>query len=247
FADVSLHDSYLVSVRPSVHVRAFGTDLKAGDAASFRVAAPSLSAAPLTATGRAFEPVDIPLPALREGTHKIRVSVTAGGKTDTVVRSITVVRSRLVRVEAHTDELSVRGSFSPSGSRDGLTTVVVGDRNRGRYYPALEDLSWSYGDRVDQILARNLAQEMLARYFDEPAPFPALFRPDAYQTPEGGIAIFPFAGADLTLSARIAALAPDRFRRQGLMDYFAGVLGDRKTTREHAILAPCQSPAFLHP
>src|SRR5439155_8591017 len=117
----------------------------------------------------------------------------------------------------------------------------------GRYYPALEDLSWSYGDRVDQMLARNLAQELLTKFFGEPAPFPAPFRPDAYQTPEGGIAIFPFAGADLTLSARIAALAPDRFGRQGLMDYFAGVLADRKTTRERAIIALYGSAALGEP
>ncbi len=116
--------------------------------------------------------------------------------------------------------------------------MVFSDHNRGRYLPILQSLSWTHGDRVDQMLARALSQEMLATYFDEKsfAP-PAEFDSALYQTPDGGIALFPYADADLTLSARVAAVAPDRFGQQSLAAYFRRVYEDQNETRERAIIA----------
>jgi hypothetical protein len=247
FVDVGMNDSYLVSDKPSIGLRAFGTELSPGDRVDFRVETPSLSPKATTASGKAFSSVEVPLPKLREGTHRIRVTVSAGGRRDTLVRTITVTRTRLVRVQARTQELEPGGRFHPDGEPDGVTTLVVTDHNRGRYHPALSELSWTYGDRVDQMLARNLSQELLARYFKDPAPFPAVFRPSEYQTPEGGIAIFPFADADLTVSARVAALAPDLFAREDLANYFRSVLADRKETRERGTIALYGAAALGEP
>ncbi|MGH2727410.1 MAG: hypothetical protein ACRDKS_10625, partial [Actinomycetota bacterium] len=153
------------------------------------------------------------------------------------VRTITVVASRLLRVQASHDEVAAGQTFVPPGSDDRLTTVVLTDHNRGRYYPPLESLSWTTGDRVDQMLARNIAQQLLTKYFGQPTPFPALFNPTAYQTEDGGISIFPFADDDLALSARIAAIAADQFGRPELVTYFSKVLGDGDETRERGIIA----------
>jgi hypothetical protein len=117
------------------------------------------------------------------------------------------------------------------------TRVVVTDHNRGRWYPALSSLAYTSGDRVDQALARDLAGQMLAAYFDEGPPPAPSFNGSAYQTRSGGIAILPFADADLTLSARIAALAPERFGHQGLNRFLRSILDDEDETRERAILA----------
>jgi hypothetical protein len=87
------------------------------------------------------------------------------------------------------------------------------------------------------MLARNLAQELLLEYFQEEAAFPAEFHSSLYQTPDGGIAIFPFADDDLVLSARAAALAPERFGRQALVQYFRQVADDANETRERIIIA----------
>lgn len=236
FVDVGLNDSYLVGDRAFARVRAFGSDLSSGDRVEFKLEAPTLGK-PSVARSTAFKPVDIALPPLREGTHRITVRAVANDRVDSLVRTITVVASRLTRIVSRSAEVLPGQTFTPPGSEKGPTGVVLTDHNRGRYYPALEELSWTRGDRVDQMLARNLAQEMVAKYFDEPSLFPALFRPSAYQTEEGGIAIFPFADDDLAISARVAALAPDRFGRDALAAYFWGVLADRETTREHGIVA----------
>ncbi|MCJ7510393.1 MAG: Ig-like domain-containing protein [Dehalococcoidia bacterium] len=237
FVDVAMNSSYLTSDQPSIRVRAFGEELSAGDQVTFEVTSPTLLDEPLTASGTAFTAIDIPLPPLREGQHELTIKASAHGLEDALVRSVTVVPSRLLHSEARFYELQPGQSVAPEGSADRLTRVVITDHNRGRYYPDLLSLSWTYGDRVDQMLARNLAQELLLEYFQEEATFPAEFHPSSYQTTDGGIAIFPFADNDLVLSARAAALAPERFGRQALVQYFRKVADDANETRERTIIA----------
>jgi len=122
-----------------------------------------------------------------------------------------------------------------SGAR--VTTVVISDHNRGRYYSPLQELIWTYGDRVDQALARTLARELLRDGFAEETFTDEEFQAGHYQRPEGGVALFPYAEADLALSARVADVAPGRFGGSTLRTYFELVLSDRAETRERAIVA----------
>ncbi len=237
FVDVTMNTSYLTTDLPHVKMRAFGTALGEGDPVSFELSSATLLPQALTATGTAFESVDIPLPPLTEGRHEVTFKVTGAGQTDALVRTVTVLPSRLLRSQERYYDVQTGGSLTPEGAAAGMTQVTISDFNRGRYYPALRSLSWTWGDRVDQMLARNLSQRMLEQYFGEASAFPAEFRPSAYQKPEGGIAIFPFADVDLVLSARVAALAPEEFGRQGLIAYFQTVLDDPAETRERVIVA----------
>jgi hypothetical protein len=237
FVDVVLNRDYLTSDKPMLRVRGFGLDLQPTDSVSFEVSAPSLGLTePLTAQGAAFQPVDIALPALIEGTHDLIIKGSHGSLSDSLKRTIQVLPSRLVQTQASFTELTE--GISLKGTPDRATRVVFSDHNRGRYLPVLQSLSWTHGDRVDQMLARALSQELLATYFDEKsfAP-PAEFDSALYQTPDSGIALFPYADADLTLSARVAAVAPDRFGQQSLAAYLRKVYEDQNETRERAIIA----------
>ncbi len=236
-ADVALNTTYLSSDRPSLRVRAFGTALKPGDAVRFTVSAPTLPVKKATASGRAFEAVDVPLGALREGTHEITVEAKSGASSDALKRTITVVPSRLVRTTAGFLDVRPGDDVEVKGSPDRRTRVVFTDHNRGRYYGPLVELSATYGDRLDQMLARNIAQEMLASSFAEAPALPAVFVPSTYQTDDGGLAIFPYADDDLAMSAHAAMVAPDRFGRAELARYFTSVLGNDKETRERKIIA----------
>jgi hypothetical protein len=77
----------------------------------------------------------------------------------------------------------------------------------------------------------------MRQYFEEEPAFPAEFRAAAYQTADGGLAILPFADDDLTLSARAAALAPDKFGQQTLAQYLRNVFNAPDETRERVIIA----------
>jgi hypothetical protein len=236
FVDVTMSHEYLLSDRPAIKVRSFGRDLQAGQQVTFEVTAPSLGLTePARVTAGAFAAASVPLPELRLGEHEITVSGASGLLSDSLVRTIRVVPSRLVRGESNFYELE--DGLDVEGASDGPTKLVFSDHERGRYLPLLQQLSWESGDRVDQMLARDLTAQLLVDYFEEVEARGEPFDASLYQTPDGGIALFPYADDDLALSARVAALAPERVGATTLSKYFLAVTENRDETRERGITA----------
>ena len=105
--------------------------------------------------------------------------------------------------------------------------MIFADAGRGRLLPALQRLRWTYGDRLDQTLARVLSIQMLNQYFGQAIPEESL-PPDLYLAspppppgtspsalPRRGVTQLPFASPDLKSTAQAAALAPGRVRAAG--------------------------------
>ena len=236
FVDVAMNDEYLTVDRPAIKLRSFGRALQPGQEVTFEVTAPTLGLTePVRATALAFQAARVPLPELSEGEHEVTIAATAGEMRDSLVRTIRVVPSRLLKGEAHFYELEE--GIEIEGSPDRPTRLLFSDHERGRYLSILRELTWGYGDRVDQMLARDLAAELLQGYFEEEEARGEEFDASLYQTSDGGIALFPYADDDLTLSARVAALAPERVGRNALTAYFLAITENRDETRERAIIA----------
>jgi hypothetical protein len=87
------------------------------------------------------------------------------------------------------------------------------------------------------MVARNAAGSLLRAYFGQEPPFPADFRSSVYQMEGGGLALLPYGGADLDLSAKVAAVAPDLFGRPPLAQYFRDILADPEVARARGIVA----------
>lgn len=235
FVEATASDEYLSADRPVIALRAFGSALQSGDAVEYEVSAPSLGANDMLVSGEAFRGVELALPPLQEGEHALTIRARSGDMQDAIVRTISVVTSRLRRGEARFYELTP--GFALKGASTGSTQVVFTDNNRGRYYDDLLRLAWGYGDRVDQQLARTLAHDLLRDHFDVDDGPASAFDGAIYQTAEGGIALFPYADDDLLLSARMASTGPGKFGRNGLAQYFLSVLDDPDETRERSIVA----------
>jgi hypothetical protein len=235
FVDATLAGEYLEGDKPIIKLRAFGQALQPGQTVEFFAQAPTLGLEEVAIGGVAFQPVDLALPPLQEGEHSITLGVRAGGLEDAIERPIRVLKTRLTRNEARFYLLSPDLKIEGSALRP--TTVVFADHNRGRFYQFLWSLSWTSGFRIDQKLARVKANDFLSQYFGEPAAEPESFVPSQYQTPEGGIAIFPYADDDLALSAELASLTPDLFDQQRLRDYFRNVVDDPNEGRDRVIIA----------
>ena len=236
FADVTLSDEYLVTDEPIVRLRSFGSALDAGDEVTFSVSAPSLGLdTPLEVTAPAFQSARVALPELREGDHEILIEARSGDGQDSLVRRIRVVPSRLFSAQTRFYELE--SGLRVEGSDTGPTRVAFSDHERGRYYATLQQLTWGYGDRLDQMLARDVAAELLETFYDDDSQRGEPFDASIFQTPEGGIALFPYAGQDLALGARAAAVAPDRFGSAGLVQVYLGVLEGQGETRERQVIA----------
>jgi hypothetical protein len=241
FVEPTIAAEYLLRDDPAVRVRAFGTELHEGAPVSFTVESKSLGLAALTIQGTAFKAVDVALPPLTLGEHSITITARTGSGSDAlsdrVTRRFVVVPSRLRRTDGGFAVLSA-DYRSPVGAV-GLTTYVFSDAGRARFVPMLESLAGSAGARVDQALAADLAREMLIEEFQrDPSKLPpSSFDGSRYQTNDGQVALLPYSGGDLGLTARVALVAPDRFDGARLRQALNSVRDDAQATRERKLLA----------
>ena len=222
FAEVVVAPEYLAVDRPAVRLRAYGSALRDGDPVRFTVTSDTVPLAAVTADTTAFEATEVALPAMPVGTHRLRVTATTPGRTpaltDTITRTFRVVESRAVR--SHVTSVPLTPGTTVGGG-DGLTQVTLVDAGRGRVVPMLLEAAQAEPYRADTAIAAAMARDLLADGFGIPYS-PGLPEPDllAFQD-YSGIAVVPWASADLELSA-LAALSGDRrVNRDALRSYFS--------------------------
>lgn len=235
FADTVINSTYLLADKPVIKLRAFGELLSSNDSVEFTINSESLGIKDSKLTGKAFEPISFSLPELKLGEHKLSIKVKAKGKEDTLIRSFTVLNSYLTKNESFFTEL--RENVEIKGSETDPTTLLFSDNNRGRFFSPLSSLAYAYGDRADQKIARIKSRKLLKEYFDTQVPGNEDFIPNLYQTPQGGISLFPYSDAELEMSAKLAAMGADYFDTNTLADYFYSIVNDYKESRERTIIA----------
>lgn len=237
FVDATLSDSYLASDKPGLRLRAYGAELKDGDAVSFEVSSPTLLDAPLKGNGTAFNAVTLPLDKLTPGEHTLQIALDSPAGKDLLERKLTVLPSRLARAESSYEQLAEGATWQPPAEAADAVTLLLADGNRGRYLPALEGLAWGSSSRVDQRVATLLAQRLLSQYFNQGAGAAEGLDLSAYVNEDGGYGLLPYGGSDLALSAQVALAAPADVGRQPLARYFREVVDDAGSTREQVAIA----------
>ena len=265
FAEVTIADTYLVSDRVVIRVRAFGSALRAGDPVEFSVESPTLGLAPTRVTGKAFESVAVELPALSPGTRSIVVDATAttrtsaDGKTltDRLTRTFEVVESRLTT--ARTAYGTVGGDVPSLSGSTGLTTFTFTDAGRGQLVPLLLDIAQPGSARLDRLVAQSVARQLLIEAFDRTsASLPPLdLDPSRYQISEGGdeegdaatagVALLPWSGPDPWLAVRVALTAPDALNQTNLRAALLAIRDGDGTRRDLAIAATAGLAALGEP
>ena len=149
FADATIAPEYLVSDRPAIGLRAFGTALKTGARVTFAVDSDSLRLHVSGIPGRAFRTVALALPKLTIGRHSVTITVRTGtgasARVDRLVRTFTVIASRLERTQ--TTYADVTASSHVEGGA-GLTDITVADAGAGRYMPLLLELAGVQSGRL---------------------------------------------------------------------------------------------------
>ncbi len=216
FVDAVMNTEYLVGERPQILIRAYGSGLSSGEPVTLRIQGESLGL-DKSLTIKAFESAKVDFGELKEGVHKISFSGQSGNLSDKLVRSIEVIKSRLAVVKSVNVPLTL--DTKPAGSPDSSTSLIFSDLSLGRFYPPLSNLAYTWGDRLDQRLARSLAQETIQKNFDD-SIVPENLDLTAFQTPDGGYALFPYSGSDLELSSFVAVMAKDQVDAVGLANYF---------------------------
>ncbi|NJD28491.1 MAG: hypothetical protein FIA92_09360 [Chloroflexi bacterium] len=235
FVEAVLAPDYLVGEQPVLRVRAYGEALRAGDAVTFTVSAPTLGLGPTRVTGEAFMAVRVPLPTLTEGEH--RVTIAGEGPTanlsDTLIRAVRTIPSRMAGFATRYDALTA--AYQPPGG-EGLTRYLVVDAGRGSLIPLLDELAASTSARFDRAFAAELARAILVDdYGVDPATLPETgFDVTRYQ--RGLVALLPYGSGDLELTALAALVAPERLNGSGAREWLDDE-GGLIETREREIVA----------
>jgi hypothetical protein len=239
FVEATLAPEYLAGDRPTLRIRAYGSDLRPDDRVTYTVTSKSLGMPATIVRGLAFDDVEVRLPVLSTGERNVTISgsVQRDGAilSDRLTRRIEVVASRFM--STRTTYAPLTSGLRPEGGT-GWTTYVFSDAGRGRYLSLLQSLNWSRGPRLDQALAATMARDLLVDAFSVDSEWLAkgTFEPSLYQRGDG-VSLLPYSSADLALTARIALLAGDRFDQDSLAGSLQQVLGDPASTRERRTLA----------
>ena len=219
FINDSLNTTYLSGDFPYVGVTGYGNSLKEGETIRWQVTSPQVPDYTGTATGKAFERINIPLWELEEGTYDLEIkAITESGLSDGIKRTIYVTDTYHEIEEAVTEIL--RPNIRLAGGKDGLTTLIFTDRGRGKFIPVLYGLIHG-GSRLDQKYTAYTAKQLL----DEIAPNTKNGKTieidlSQYQKPDGGYGILPYSESEPELSALLSPLLKNETGAQGLKQYF---------------------------
>ena len=234
FAEATIAPEYLVTDRPQIGLRAFGSAVIATSKVTFAVDSDSLGLHVTGLSADAFETVRVPLPALSLGRHEITITARTGSgssaRVDRLTRSFTVIGSRLEHTRTAYQQIA---GVSRVKGGDGLTEITVSDAGVGRYAPLLLELADTDSGRLENVLASVVARSLAHARFASPGTADAAtFGASAFQTPDGGLAAVPYASSDLEASVLVALVAPERVDAGQLASYLRTVATNDKETRE---------------
>jgi uncharacterized protein YfaS (alpha-2-macroglobulin family) len=232
FVDTIFNKAFITGDSPSILVRANGTELKTTAKVNYTVMMTNEdgSSKKYTTSGSAGGLAEIQLDALAAGNHTIRVEAVSGSLKDALERSFKVSDSLLET--SKTDYVKLTDSTVLSNDAKGLTSLVFYGEDSSLLFNELQDLYWSWGQRLDQKLANKIAGEMLKANFNETIFNDEPFDIRNYQTEDGGLALLTYDSSNPALSAKMCSLAADYVDREALASYFKMLLNNSKTMPE---------------
>ena len=239
FADATIASEYLVSDRPEIGLRAFGTALPADARVTFSVDSESLGLARRWPARRCLRDGPRPPAAAQpghpqghdHGPHR-KWRVGAGGSPDAIVHGRRLAsgphRDHLQQCDRHGARRGRRRPDRGGRVRCGRRPLpATPARSRRRRFSAPR--TGTRGASVAASLARD-------RYNTDPLGG-LEFDGHDYQVDDGGLAILPYASSDLDASALAAIIGPDRFDASRLEFYLSTISGNPAETRERRIVA----------
>ncbi|MDO8513010.1 MAG: alpha-2-macroglobulin family protein [bacterium] len=229
--DATLNQTYLEGDQVTLKMRAFGaTDSQT----KFSATAGSLKVNEKNIGADQNGNVYIKLGKLPVGKHNIIVTAQNGENVDRLLKKIEVVKSYYSVTKQNYYELTDKLNefdIDPNGR----TKLVFVDQGKGEALYYLNGLYYQTGERSDQIVTRNVASDLLKSAFqqDNISPFTSI---NNYQRENGGIALLPYGGDNLELTAKLVDLGAD-VDRVKVINYLTKSLTDAKTDTDRRAMA----------
>jgi len=250
FLSYSLNDEFLLGDIPTIGVNVYGTSLSGGETVEFEVWDENLPAVKYTASGAAFERVNIPLWEMKtEGAGALIVQAkVSNGTSDAVKHQYQVLKTyREVDTAVYYD---VTADTVFDVGNGGLTNIVFADRSRGAFLHQLLSMRYVYGDRIEKLVVRREANKIIANYFPDLVLYGSKdgFDIKPYQRADGGIAILPYADSDLETTVKLMPYIKDDVNAYALKNYLYGIYeGENNDNKMCALygLAMLYEPVLL--
>lgn len=236
FVDAVIPKYLLSSDKPVIKLRAHGLGLPQSGDISYEVDIPTLGINKQKVAGKALEPVYVAIDQLIKGKHAAVIRLSANNQTDAVLRYLDVADSRLTHDERVVVELGP-GTALPEAGVSTDVTVAFESKAKAQMRYKVESLAHPWSARAEAALAGVMMRNLMIDYYGANESDFGEMRRDllAYQRPDGGIAILPYASSEAELSARVAAVYADAFDKTELANYFWEIVDDKEVSREEAI------------
>ena len=227
FLHYTLGSTFLVGDAPYLGVNAYGTSLTGGEKVQFEVWREDYPEDIRTATGVSFERVNIPFWEMTEegfGDIVIRATVD-NGFSDAVRHSYQVLDSYRQVDVARFFDVTPDTVFDINAS--GLTNITFTDRGRGLFLGDLLSLRyiWRNGARLEGLVAQREATNLIKTWFPDVSIYGGggSFDITDYQTESGGIAILPYADADMQTTVMLIPFIKDEVNLVTLRAYLRNI------------------------
>jgi len=247
FVSTIFNKYFITGDTPSILVRAYGTAVTNASEVSYKVTLTDDKGAVKTFSAKGFADAitEIPLTSLDSGNYIARVEAQSGTLKDAMEQSFKVSDSLLET--SMTDYITLSDGAVLSNNAKGLTTLIFYNEDSALLYNELHSLRWSWGQRLDQKLARKIAGDLLIKRFNEELYFDEDFDISNYQTEDGGLAILTYGSSEPALSAKMAALAKDYIDKPALASYFRKILENEDSAPEDIAYAYWGMAALKEP
>jgi hypothetical protein len=240
FVHYTLNNVFLVGDKPYVGVNAYGTSLLGGERVTFEVWRENAPNDVRRAVGNSFERINIPLWEMdAEGFGELVIRASAdNGFADAVRHHYQVLSSHRAVDAAVFYDVTPGTVFDVN--EGGLTNITFTDKGRGQFLSDLLSLRhiWRGGARLEALVAGREATALIKTHFPgvplfgESGGFSAL----EYQTESGGLAVLPYAGADLPSTVLLIPFVKDEVNLVALRGYLWTVVNGY-TADDNRVLA----------
>jgi len=221
FLNYSLNDEFLLGDKPVIGANVYGTSLTGAETVTFEVWDEKTPDVKYTASGAAFERVNIPLWEMKtEGANALIIKATvSNGTSDAVKHQFQVLKTYREIDEAVYYDVTP-GTVFDVGS-GGLTNITFTDRSRGQFLYQLLYMRHVYGDRIERRIVGREADKLLTEYFPDVITYGCNrnFDLKPYQRDDGGMAYLPHAGSDLETTVKLMPYIKDEVDINALKNY----------------------------
>lgn len=237
FLNTSLSSTYLAGDQPYIGVTAYGSELTGNEAIDYVVTVYDTNDQAISSErveGSVFERSNLPLGTLdRAGKYKVEVKgIMADGRGDGLELPIEVMNT--YHEQLVTEYLNTEVGMTFNNNDNGDVTLTFTDQGRGKYLRSLYRLAYSGGKRVDQKYLAYIVQAYLNEQFEQDMKASEVQITD-YMV-NGGLAILPYAEADVETTVNMLGAVDNRISDVNLVLYLQNAWYDKKVSDKGAVL-----------